>query len=99
LAEHLVDVLLNEVKYDPDEVAMGIEVEKEHTKDPKEAEKIAKDHLREPGNSRYYSKMKKCGLTKEHDVKPKPKAEIMPGGGMSEVGDTLGLGIAGGGGV
>ena len=33
-------------------IAKGIEVEKEHTKDPKKAEKIAKDHLKESKN--YY---------------------------------------------
>lgn len=33
--------------YDPEQLKMGIEVEKEHTDDPAVAKKIAKDHLEE----------------------------------------------------
>lgn len=40
-------------KYDPKEVQMGIKVEMEHTNNPKVAERIAKDHLRE--HPRYYT--------------------------------------------
>jgi len=39
------------------ELAMGIEVEKEHTDDPEVAKKIAKDHLAEMPD--YYTKLKK----------------------------------------
>lgn len=45
---------------DPEELRMGIEVEHEHTNDPKIAEKIALDHLAE--NPRYYSQLKKSKI-------------------------------------
>ena len=41
-----------------EELQMGIKTEMEHTSDPKEAEKIAMDHLKE--DPHYYSKLKKC---------------------------------------
>lgn len=41
---------------DPDELAMGIKVESEHTDDPVLQEKIARDHLKEDG--KYYTKLK-----------------------------------------
>ena len=44
-------------KYDPKELAMGIEVEKEHMPYPTIAEKIAKDHLAELPD--YYTRLKK----------------------------------------
>lgn len=44
-------------KYDPKELAMGIEVEKEHLPYPSIAEKIAKDHLAEIPD--YYTRLKK----------------------------------------
>ncbi len=44
-------------KYDPKELKIGIKVEMEHTKSPKVAERIAKDHLREHPN--YYTKFVK----------------------------------------
>ena len=74
---------------------MGRKVEKEHTDDPKEAEKIAKDHLREPGHSRYYSRLKKCGLADELKVKVPPKADIMPGGSLGGTGDSTAIGGGG----
>lgn len=43
--------------FDPEELRMGIEVEKEHTKDPALAKEIAKDHLAEIPD--YYTKLKK----------------------------------------
>lgn len=44
-------------KYDPKELTMGIEVEKEHLPYPSIAEKIAKDHLAELPD--YYTRLKK----------------------------------------
>ena len=44
-------------KYDPKQLAMGIEVEKEHLPYPSIAEKIAKDHLAELPD--YYTRLKK----------------------------------------
>jgi len=43
--------------YDPEQIKMGIEVEKEHTTDPAIAERIAKDHLAEIPD--YYTRLKK----------------------------------------
>ena len=43
--------------YDPKQLAMGIEVEKEHLPYPAIAEKIAKDHLAELPD--YYTRLKK----------------------------------------
>jgi hypothetical protein len=43
------------------ELSKGIEVEKEHTDDPKVAEKIARDHLRE--DPEYYTKLAKMEST------------------------------------
>jgi hypothetical protein len=45
-----------EGEFDPLEVAVGTEVEKEHTTSPKTASTIAKQHLAEPGNRRYYTR-------------------------------------------
>jgi hypothetical protein len=50
-------------KVSKDELVMGIKVEMEHTKDPREAAKIALDHLKE--NPKYYSMMKRAGLADE----------------------------------
>ena len=44
-------------KFDPKELAMGIKVEKEHTKNEIIAKLIAKDHLKE--FSDYYSRLQK----------------------------------------
>lgn len=43
--------------FDPEQLAMGIKVEREHTKDPDLAREIAMDHLKE--NPRYYTYLKK----------------------------------------
>ena len=48
-----------DVEIDPDELAAGIEVEMEHTNDRELAELIAKQHLTEPGNEKYYTNLKK----------------------------------------
>ena len=48
---------------DPKQLAMGIKVEMEHTKDAKLAKEIAEDHLSE--DPHYYSKLNKAGLADE----------------------------------
>ena len=54
---------------DPVQLALGKKVEREHTKGSPDAaraaEEIAIDHLVEPGHEKYYSKLKKAGLTDE----------------------------------
>jgi hypothetical protein len=52
--------------YDVREVEIGKIVELEHTKDPKEALKIALDHLEERGD--YYSKAVECGIVDEPEA-------------------------------
>jgi hypothetical protein len=44
--------------YDPKQLEMGIRVEMEHTNSEIFAERIAKDHLAEPGMSDYYTRLK-----------------------------------------
>jgi hypothetical protein len=44
--------------FEDSELQMGIEVEMEHTDDPKIAEQIARDHLAE--NPTYYTDLKRC---------------------------------------
>ena len=51
---------LNPGDVDLEELKMGMEVEREHTDNPKIAERIALDHLFE--NKNYYSKLKTLGL-------------------------------------
>lgn len=54
--------------FDPNELAMGIEVEMEHTTSRDVAREIAKVHLTE--NGRYYTDMKRAGFdaAPEHNV-------------------------------
>ena len=61
-----------EYQCNPVELAMGIKVEMEHTDDPKKAEKIAMDHLKE--NPSYYSQLKLSGID-SHQERPKAKAK------------------------
>lgn len=49
-----------ESNFDPIQIKKGIKVEKEHTRDPKLAKKIAMDHLVE--DPKYYDKLEKAGL-------------------------------------
>lgn len=49
-----------DIYYDPQQLKMGIEVEKEHTTNPEIAEMIAKHHLAE--DPQYYTKLKTLGL-------------------------------------
>ena len=51
--------------FDPVEVSMGNVVELEHTDDVKLAKEITRDHLSEPGNERYYSRLRDAGLADE----------------------------------
>jgi hypothetical protein len=50
----------------PNELKMGIEVEKEHTQDEALATKIAMDHLEE--DPKYYTKLKAAGLEECGDM-------------------------------
>jgi hypothetical protein len=52
---------------DPKELKIGVEIEHEHTDDPKEAKKIALQHLAE--NKNYYTKLKKY-VEPDHADKP-----------------------------
>jgi hypothetical protein len=56
-------LIYESMQVDPDELEMGIEVEKEHTEDLEERKKIALDHLRE--DPHYYTKLKKSGIRGE----------------------------------
>lgn len=49
--------------FDPEQLKMGIKVEREHTDDPEKAQEIAMDHLTE--DPEYYSKLKSAGLADE----------------------------------
>ena len=52
-------------KYDKEQLKKGLEVEKEHTDDPKTALKIAMDHLSE--DPYYYDKLQAAGLEELHE--------------------------------
>lgn len=69
--------LLKVEQFDPEEIAMGIEVEKEHTNDESEARKIAIDHLKE--NPKYYSKLRECGLAEKREKSPEESPYSPPG--------------------
>lgn len=66
--------------YTPKELAMGVEVELEHTKNTETAAKIAMDHLRE--NPKYYSELAASGIEKPsmmQKIKNKIKSFTDPG--------------------
>ena len=50
-------------KLDPIQLSLGIQIEMEHTNDPRVAQEIAYDHLYE--DPEYYTKLVKAGLAKE----------------------------------
>ena len=52
--------------FDQKELAMGIKVEHEHTKNDIIAKLIAKDHLSEPGCENYYSALEKMEKQLKH---------------------------------
>ena len=54
-------LIYESMQVDPTELETGIEVEAEHTSDLDERRKIAMDHLKE--DPKYYSKLKKAGIT------------------------------------
>jgi len=60
--------------FDPEQLRMGIKVEKEHTIDAAKAKEIAKDHLSE--DPRYYTKLKK--IEPQHEAR-----EVNPDGTIS----------------
>ena len=69
---------------DPKELQMGMDVEKEHTKDQALAKKIAMDHLKE--DPHYYTKLKKAGLEQEGAMTP------LEAGYVEECGDVGAVG-------
>jgi len=85
--------------FDPKELEMGKKVEMEHTDNPDEAEKIAKDHLKEVPD--YYTKLKKyvepsksnelalycqyCGKFFDDPEQIKPHIEAQHGGKQSKL--------------
>lgn len=75
--------------FDPEQLAMGIKVEREHTNDPHMAREIAIDHLKE--DPRYYSKLKKIHHEDGGDMTRLRGYETHPGVGGSS-GD---IGLAG----
>ena len=99
-AVELVDLILDG-KVDPADLkrrhAIGVEVEGEHTDDPKKKDQIAREH--EAENEFYYPATKKPKGKKEalRWVSPKSKAEIMPGGSLGGTGDTFTIGVGAGG--
>jgi hypothetical protein len=58
--KHLPDEL-----FDPEQLRIGMEIEKEHTSDPEETKKIAKDHLVEFPD--YYTRLKKMEADAKKD--------------------------------
>lgn len=56
-------IIIEAMDVDKNELAMGIEVEREHTEDLKVRKKIAMDHLRE--DPHYYTKLKNAGIQGE----------------------------------
>lgn len=64
----------DEEDVDPDELEMGIEVEKEHTRNKKIAKEIALDHLTE--DPEYYTKLK--AIHKENPVTSNRSNERQP---------------------
>lgn len=78
--------------FDPKQLAMGIRVELEHTKNLKIAREIAMDHLKE--DPRYYTKLKK--IEPQHEAETSLKGYTRhtdPGaaGSMNSAGGGLGL--------
>lgn len=71
---------------DPEQLKMGIEIEKEHTDDDALASKIAMDHLKE--DPMYYSKLKAAGLG--HDEPTNQSTTVaVPASNVSTVSFTI----------
>ena len=77
-------------KFDPNELAMGIEVEKEHTDNPAIAKEIAKDHLAELPD--YYTRLKKMEEEGKKELKSKEVEEALNPRGVERPMDGRGQG-------
>ena len=73
-------------QFDPQQIAMGIEVEMEHTKDPKIALEIAMDHLMELPD--YYTRLDKMEREGETDTE-EDGIEKLPGMDTDEEGNPI----------
>jgi len=69
-------------KYDPKQISMGIEVEMEHTDDPKVALEIAMDHLEEIPD--YYTHLDKMEKEAGVEVEAEPEVEPLEVEGMGD---------------
>jgi hypothetical protein len=69
---------VSEKDVNPDELAMGVEIEKEHTDDPEIAKRIALDHLAEIPD--YYTRLKKMeeDAKKELGIEGEKEASFAP---------------------
>lgn len=77
--------------FDPEQLAMGVEVEMEHTDDSDEALQITMDHLTE--DPKYYTKLKGAGLADELEGKKEVSGDTpCPGGKIRSRGRGLGVG-------
>lgn len=63
-----------DTEFDPTELSMGIEVEKEHVDNPETAKAIAKDHLAELPD--YYTRLKKMEEEGEREKEMRRQGEI-----------------------
>jgi len=61
-------------EFDPAELAMGIEVEKEHTDNPETSKAIAKDHLAELPD--YYTRLKQMEECGKREWEARKQSEI-----------------------
>ncbi len=57
---------ISDKDYNPNELQMGVEIEKEHTDNPNIAKEIAKDHLAECPD--YYTRLKKIESECNHSI-------------------------------
>lgn len=78
-------------KFDTNELAMGIEVEKEHTDNPSIAKEIAKDHLAELPD--YYTRLKKMEEEGKKELKSKEVEEALNPRGLERPMDGRGQGM------
>lgn len=65
---------MDDSNFDPKELKMGIEIEKEHTDDIQLAKKISKDHLKE--FPKYYTRLKKMEKQAKKENKLKIKDQF-----------------------
>lgn len=79
-AEEVIDFIgkhndVPDIEFDPTELAMGIEVEKEHTDTLETAKAIAKDHLAEIPD--YYTRLKKMEEESERGREAIKQGEVL----------------------